>query len=485
MEYDDNKTTRITQDRRSGLRFGGALAALFLSGAAAFAQGSGERPPGAPDDEVNPKVVPGLVKPNQVQSGRKGPLASLADRAADEGFTFHAISANFFEANPTSGLRPGHVENSTYNILGVDYDLSKRLGLTGASLHYETTLFTFSYNPGFLGQIGDTMLGFQGTANIKPATISVATFEQKLLGDRLDFEIGRTNAFRYYGLPQCQSLDSCFQDIFFYNAGFVSPLYSVWGTNLSYKITPELYVQAGAFGDNGNPRVGYAINEEIYKGVLGIAEIGRKTSFDTDLYPSIVSLTGFFNTSPHADLNRFSALTPTRPIGSQTAFGTSGTLLQAQKIVWRADGGRNAEDKTPTAINLYASAGTGLDSTTPILAHIFAGATLQSPFAGRPADRFGVKFAYERINDNYAQYLAAANFISGGTGARFNPNKYVAELNAHIQLPAGLAFEPVLQYAWNLNSFYNPLTAARPRDGIYVCGVLIIPVGALLGLVAS
>ena len=464
-----------------------AITGIFIGAAtSATAQSTAQNPPpGANDQEVNPKVVPGLVKPNPVQTGRKGPLATFADKAADEGFVFHAISADFFEANPTAGLQPGHVENSTYNILGVDYDLSKRMGLAGASLHYETTIFTFNRNFPFLGQIGDTMLGFQGTQNPKAATISVATFEQKWLGDRLDFEIGRTNAVRYYGLPQCQSLDSCFQDILYYNAGFVSPQYSVYGANLSYRITPDLYVQAGAFGDDGNPRIGYDIDQEVYKGVLGIAEIGRRTSFADDLYPSGVALTGFFNTSPHADLNRFTPLTPTPAIGAQTIDGTSGAVLQAQKIVWRADGGRNAEDANPTALNLYASAGTGLDSTQPILAHIFAGATLQSPFAGRPADRVGVKFSYERINSNYAQYLAAANFVAGGTGAPFNPNKYVAELNAHIQLPAGLAFEPVFQYAVNLNSFYNPATALRPRDGIYVCGVLIIPVGALLGLTPS
>ena len=46
----------------------------------------------------------------------------------------------------------------------------------------------------------------------------------------------------------------------------------------------------------------------------------------------------------------------------------------------------------------------------------------------------------------------------------------------------GLAFEPVVQYAINPNSFYNPLTARRPRDGLFAIGTLIIPVGILLGL---
>lgn len=72
--------------------------------------------------------------------------------------------------------------------------------------------------------------------------------------------------------------------------------------------------------------------------------------------------------------------------------------------------------------------------------------------------------------------------LTGGSGAAFPGNEYVFEANAHIQLPAGLAFEPTLQYAINPNSFYDPLTARRPRDGIFAIGTLIIPVGILLGI---
>ena len=458
---------------------------IILVGAPARAQSTAVNPPpGADSQEVNPRVIPGLVKPNPVQSGRTGPLAEFADRAADEGFIFHFLSLDFLQANPTSGLKPGHVENSDYNIIGVDYDLGKRWGLTGSFLHYETTIFALNANYGFLGQVGDTMLGYQGTANTKPAILSVATFEQKLLGDRLDFEVGRTNANRYYALPQCQSLDTCFQDVLYYNAGFVSPQYSQYGGNLSYRLTPAVYVQAGVFGDDGNPRIGYDLGAERYQGVLAIGEFGYKTDFDNDPYPSRASFTGFFNSSPHAALNAFSAATPVPPVGSLTEYGTSGLVLQGEKIVWRADGGL-VKTPSPTSVALYASAGSGLDSTTPILAHVFAGATLQSPFVGRPADRFGVKVAYERINTSYASYLAAANFAAGGSGAPFNPNKYVFEANAHIRLPAGLAFEPVVQYGINLNSFYNPTTPARPRDGFYLLGTLIVPVGALLGLTPS
>lgn len=43
-------------------------------------------------------------------------------------------------------------------------------------------------------------------------------------------------------------------------------------------------------------------------------------------------------------------------------------------------------------------------------------------------------------------------------------------------------FEPVVQYLVDGNAYWNPYTAARPKDGFYVGATLIVPLGALLGL---
>ena len=274
-------------------------------------------------------------------------------------------------------------------------------------------------------------------------------------------------------------LDSCFQDILYYNAGFTSPQYSVYGANLSYKLAPTVYIEGGAFSTNNAARIGYDLGAEKQTGVLGIGEIGYKTDYTVEPYPTTVSLTGFYNSSEHAVQNAQTAIGLAD--GDLVAHGTSGVVVQASKVVWREDGGKG-DAKVPTSILLYGSFGNAFDTTTPILASYYVGATLQAPFAGRPADRFGVKFNFEKLNTSYAQYLAAANLVSGGPGTAFPGDEYVFEANAHIQLPAGLAFEPTIQYAINPNSFYNPMTARRPRDGIFAIGTLIIPVGVFLGL---
>ncbi len=56
------------------------------------------------------------------------------------------------------------------------------------------------------------------------------------------------------------------------------------------------------------------------------------------------------------------------------------------------------------------------------------------------------------------------------------------EANAHLQLPLGAAFEPVVQYVVHPNSFFNQNSAIKARDGFYIGGTLVLPIGVILGL---
>lgn len=400
---------------------------------------------------------------------------------ADKGYTFHALAINFWQGNPSVGLQTGHYSNAGYFIVGADADLGKAAGFQGTSLHYETTFFGIDENLKLASQIGDSLNGYQPPYTPVTAWLSVMTLEQKFFNDRLDFEIGKTHPDRYYALPNCDSINSCYQDILQFNGGWTGAQRGVWGANLKYHIDSVFYVQAGAFSGSPGPnsQTGYRwFNQENPQGVVAMAEVGAKTTFATDPYPYLYSFTGFYNSQSHIDYN------PATAFGVvNTKAGTSGVLINGEQIVWRADGGME-KNLTPTAISLYGSAGFGLDSTTPLSATVFVGAKLLSPFAGRPHDVYSVKFYWERLNPSYNAYLAAANFVSGGSGAPFQANKYIIEANAHMELPAGLAFEPVVRYVFNPNSFFNPLTPTRPKNGVYVGGTVVVPLGVLLGMQA-
>ena len=457
------------------------MAVAGLMSGVAFAQDAGPQPPNASNEQVNPKIVPGLVAP-AAPSGFSGPLATFAAPLAQKGITFHVLDLDFAEVNPSVGLVRGRGANSNYTIEGVDLDLGKLAGLQGTSLHFENVFFSGVRNLEIAADIGDRTVGYQPPYTPRVARLSRATIEQKAIDGKLDVEVGITHPGYYYALPNCNSINSCFQDVLYEQGGWTSPLFAVPGGNVSYQATPTIYAEAGAFAQqpNANVHVGYDFNNETYDGVIGLGEIGYKTDFNTVAYPSRFSLTGFFNTADHIDYNALSAINGT----TRNVSGTSGVVLQGQQIIWRKDGGL-VKDAAPTALGIFGSVGTAIDSTVPVSSDLWVGVTLYSPFAGRPADRFNLKFNWERLNPSYTQYITDAMYVSGGSGSPYSRDKYIFEASAHLQAPLGTAFEPVFQYTIHPDSFFNPLVPEKAHDGVYIGGTFVVPVGVILGLAAK
>lgn len=439
--------------------------------------------------EAGPRTDAGVigVAPDGTEKWH-GPLAPYAASLALAGLSFDVKAYEFFYSNPSAGLRPGQLSNSTYYLLGLDADLDRIAGIKGGFVHF-TQLFIGARwnNRNMDGDVGDAMVGYQPTFNRDFARLSTLTYEQRLLDDRLAIEIGRTHPNRYYALPPCQSAASCFQDILQINAGLTSPLYGVWGANVAYKLSPEAYVQAGAFAvtARANFSSGYDWGHEPLNGVVVLSEIGRSTTFATQAYPGRIALSGFYNTADHEDnlrtvLGTSKGLNPAAPVLQRS--GTSGIILTGSQVVWRADHGADAGNLNPTSVQAYTSLAYAPDPTIPIRWSAFAGLTLQAPDQNRPFDRYGVKVNWQRISGDYAQFLGDANLVSGGPGGAYPRDKLVFEANAHLPLGKGIVFEPVVQYLVNGNSYWNPFTPNRSKDGFYVGATLIVPLGTILGL---
>jgi hypothetical protein len=45
-----------------------------------------------------------------------------------------------------------------------------------------------------------------------------------------------------------------------------------------------------------------------------------------------------------------------------------------------------------------------------------------------------------------------------------------------------MSVEPIVLYAFDPNSFYNPDSAVRGKDGYYVAVNVVLPLGEILGL---
>jgi porin len=469
LKFGSRRLNRVASpgQRKTLFLAGAALSALLVGPAGGFAAD-------LPSTATPPAFAPA--------PGFEGPFAAFAAPLAKEGVTFHAVVLDFSAFNPSLGLQTGRGANSGYIIEGIDIDLETLAGLKGTSLHFENMFFAGVENINIAPQIGDSQVGFQPPFTPRIARLSRATIEQKLLDGKLDVEAGSTHPGYYYAKFNCSSLNTCFQSVLYLDAGYSSYAFSVPGVNFSYQATPAIYAEAGAFAvqTNTNFHVGYDFPSEQYVGALAMAEIGAETSFASDPMPYSISLTGFLNSSDHTAFNASSAVTGV----SRTVSGTSGIVIQGEKVIWRRDNGADPADKTPAALKVYGSFAASLDSTTPVEADMWLGVTLMSPFAGRPADTYGLKVDYEKLNANFAQYLGAANFAAGGAGAPYSSDHFVFEANAHIQLPLGMAFEPIAQYEIHPDSYYNPLTPVHARDGWYLGGTYVIPLGVLLGIQA-
>lgn len=440
-------------------------------------------------EKVNKQTGP-RTSPAKTQKAaalvRIGPLADWANSMAAAGFTFDINMYDFYQANPSAGLRLGNQSNSAYFVLSMTADMQKLAGIAGGSINFTETFFGLVRNTNLAGDIGDTTMGYQPPFTPNDTRLSLLTYQQKLLDNRLVVEFGRTHPGRYYGLPPCNSINSCFQDLFYFNAGFTSPLFGVWGGNIAYQTSERTYIQAGAFTVNPGTNFlsGYDWGYERIAGALVMTEIGYKSDYSQEAYPGRVSLTGFYNTADHDDnfrtaLGTPKGLNPGAPVLQRS--GTSGIVLTASQTVWRADGGLEANPH-PTALVLYTGTGGALDSTIPIQFNSFSGVILQAPDQGRPNDTYGLKMNYQRIANDYAAFLAQANLTAGGTGQRFSRDKFIFEANAHFDLGRGVALEPVVQYLVNGNSYFDPYTARRPKDGWYGGFTLVVPLGTLFGL---
>jgi porin len=440
---------------------GGAtvLATIMLAGTAMAA-------------DLSATPVPPPLPPGPIFTG---PLAGFAAPLAEKGITFHATILDFFGDNPSIGLQRGRGSNDAYIIEGVDFDLSKLFGLPGTSIHYENIFFAGVLNLNAAPQIGDSQIGYPPPYTPELARLSRATIEQKAFDGRLDIEAGITHPGYYFAKFQCGTYNACFQDVLYIDAGYTSYGFAVPGGNVSFNITPSVYIEAGAFANqpNANKFSGYDFYREKYNGVLTMGEIGSKTSFATDPYPYKVSLTGYYNTAIH---------TVDAPGPAATKTGTSGIVFQAEKVVWRPDGGYAKDNPTPTNVKIYGSFGQSLDSSVAIESDAWIGATLSAPFQARPADYYGVKFYWERVTTGFDALL---NTALPPTTTRYQRDSYTFEASAHLALPYGAAFEPVFDYTIHPNDYWVPASPKKVNQGIYIGGTVAIPLGQILGLSAK
>jgi porin len=416
----------------------------------------------------------GSLSQQQVQTDAPtGPLFGVAQNLADMGIHINSLAYDALENNVSTGNRVGRTSNNVTIFLGTDIDLGKLVGIEGGTLHVGVGLFFGRVRNGSqINAIQDTSSALAGLPILnrnRSWYLTSLSYEQKLFNDRLDVEVGRINAKRAFDLPYSGNAYSDDDPVFVMDGGTSPAPYAHWGGRASYRLTPRWQVGFGAYevfpAEIRTFGTDFRIDQAT--GVLFVTNAVYQTHIaDTNL-PGRYEIVPFHNTSPVSD-----PLAPT-----STHEGPYGIATRFQQAVWRPQGTGQFQhvdilgsfSYTPNPYVLAASneeLGLGLFGLTP----------------ETPNDSVAFKVDHLRLTSRAIDFEREARVSAGGPNIATSQDEFRFDVNAHIDLSHGLAFEPTVEYILNPDSDGLPNSPKVPQSGFAVAGVLVFKPNVLLGL---
>lgn len=471
----------------SALQAGTAVAADLY-------QGGRQQLPSSTDDSLpNQRVGPRVLSVEPRQPAPTGRLLEEQGRwLKEQGISPHLDMTQLYLSNPSAGVDTGRHEALTLFGVGADFDMERLAGLSGGLVHFMQLYVPWTSNLSYGGQLGDVLAGKSAPYIPRVSHLTLLTYEQRLLNDRLTLEAGKSNAGTYFALPLCNLPFSCVSPAIMQDtAGINPPPYANWGVRSAYDFTPQWRAQLGVWRSyDAYPFTnGWERREGDKGGSLSTTYLGNvayRTDYSMETYPTAFELMGFYNNRRQND--------PYYTVDGNTRFtsqaapathdGVSGFYVGAKQTFWRADGGQ-AGVRNPTALSVHGS-----------LAHVFEeesangvasqgdlGLILSAPFRGRPFDSYSVKASWARLTDREQRLLEGAYSLnSGGGNYRSGRDEYALTLDANFVLTDSIVLSPFITRTFQGSSYVNPFSGENPRDG-YAFGVLLhVQFDQLLGL---
>lgn len=414
---------------------------------------------------------------------RIGLFPEFGARLLSRGIDFHGIAFDHFLANPSAGVNTGHTTNLGAFRPAVDVDLEKLGVIPGGTVRLGLTFFGLRSDiPQIITQAGGVLTGFQTTPATQTNLLSLATYEQRLLGGRLSIEVGRTNVYNYFFLPNSLDPFTHYSTTVQVNGDFPSTPYPVWGGRATYKLTPTWYAQVGAFEDNYRTATNYgsrvfATNQS--SGAQILAEIGQRSDFSNDRYPSNLEV-GFMWNTRTGRTNLKGTGAPAIPLLQRPNYPGGGVAyFQGQKVIYRGVAG---EVGPPPNIAVYGSFDVAVEKPQPIDLDAMIGVNFTGFIPGRPFDALGVQAKYQKLSKAEVESESFRQRIVAGPGPRQRPNGFAFELVGNIQVTPAIAIRPIVEYFVNPDNYYPPSARpGRPRDGFEAGVFAVVSLGRLLG----
>ena len=424
-----------------------------------------------------------IASPTSSTSGppRVGLFPEFGATLLADGIEVHGIAFDQFLANPNAGVVTGNTTNIGEFSPAIDLDLGKLIGINGGHVHIRsTTYFLKSDKPQAIEQFGGQLDGYQATPSLARTNLSILTYEQDLLNNRLSIEVGRTNVHRYFFLPNSVDPFTYYSPTIETNGDFNPPPFPVWGGRATFQFTRAWFVQAGAFEDSfertatdaNNFGVGAATGASI------IGELGYRSEFSTAVYPANLEVGFEWNTRgaegnikaiPFA-YNRFDAAAPYE--------GGGNLFLSAEKVVWR---GSRVPNGPPPNIAVFTNIAVAVDKPQPFDLDALLGVNFTGFIPGRPFDAVGLTARYARLSAVEAAFETRLGDILAGPGPSQSRDGFQFEAAANIQVTPAISLNPTVQYYVSPDAYDRAFLRGRPQNG-FIAGVFAtVSIGRLLG----
>ncbi|NBB11098.1 carbohydrate porin [Pseudomonas sp. SLFW] len=339
--------------------------------------------------------------------------------------------------------------------LGAHMDLQKIFGWHDAE--FQVTLTNRNGDNISNDRVGDPRVGtisssqeVWGRGNI--TRLTDLWYQQKFLDQKLSVKVGRFNEGEDFNTFPCdfQNLALCGSQVGNWGGGiwYNWPV-SQWAMRVKYQLTPELFVQVGAFEQNPSNLE----NDNAFK-LSGSGTQGAVLPVELVWAPKVNDLPGeyrlgyYYSTADSTDVykdsrGRYAALSGENYASSSSKHGLWLTLRQ-QVTSQASDNSRG--------LSLFAN-GTLHDKKTNMIDNYVAlGATYTGPFDARPKDDLGLAVGRIHVNPAYrknTRLLNQANDVSDYNDPAFLPvqdTEYNAELYYGVHVANWLTVRPNLQF---------------------------------------
>ncbi len=367
------------------------------------------------------------------ESTLSGDWGGARTRYLDAGVNFRGDYVSETFANVSGGLKRG----STYAQqlrLGADFDMDRLAGWSGATLHLT---INDRRGAGVSADYIGNRLPVQEVYGGPYTRLSETSYEQNLLGDRLNLRLG------YFAMGNdlggmaigCQLVNAAFCAhplSLSGNSGWYNYPNARWGAAARYKLGPELLFRTGLFQDN--PRLGDKRNafRPFAAGTAGTMlplelEYAPGSAPHSDALPGHYKLGVFYDT---ADVKRQGE--------TGTVNGRYGIYLLADQMILReGHGGRGLSVFGQFTANPRASA--------QITRWVAAGLVKTGTFEGRDTDTVALGLVHAQVNPRLREVAALSNLEDGGD-ASLPAGESVVELSYGWQARRWLGVRADVQY---------------------------------------